>query len=150
MAMTMPQLLAIPFTLSPFGLRWWCLKLDGSTLQPPCCAMSCSKTLSRSLSRDRAAILLRPLKLGREVRVNFFGWIPIKTIHFVNKTSESFRRFLGRLRMILCYWKTFPVPNQRHLSQLICLAWKRRGKTGASKIEQLLNKVMAWQGASQL
>ena len=29
------------------------------------------------------------------------------------KGSESFRKFLGRLRMILCYWKTFTVPNCR-------------------------------------
>ena len=37
-----------------------------------------------------------------EVRVSFVGWIPSKTIHFVNRRSESFRKFLGRLQIILC------------------------------------------------
>ena len=51
---------------------------------------------------------LSPQVLG-EVRVNFLGWIPPKTFHFVSRRSESLRKFLGRLRMILCYWKTFSV-----------------------------------------
>ena len=42
-----------------------------------------------------------------EVRVNFLRWIPTETLSFVNRRSELFRKFfLGRLRMILCYWKT--------------------------------------------
>ena len=45
----------------------------------------------------------------------FWGWIPTKTLHFVNRRSKLFRKFLGRLRMILCYWKTFSVPNQFHI-----------------------------------
>ena len=38
-----------------------------------------------------------------EVRVNFSVRIPTKTFRFVNRRSELFRKFLGRLRMILCY-----------------------------------------------
>ena len=52
---------------------------------------------------------LSPQVLG-EVRVNFLGWIPTKP--FVLWRSELFRKFLGRLRMILCYWKTFGVLNK--------------------------------------
>ena len=46
-----------------------------------------------------------------EVRVNFFGWIPTEPLYFVNRRTELFRKFSGRLRMILCYWKTFSVPK---------------------------------------
>ena len=38
-----------------------------------------------------------------EVRANFLGRIPTKTLHFVIRRSELFRKFLGRFRMILCY-----------------------------------------------
>ena len=31
----------------------------------------------------------------------------------VNRRPDLFRKFLGRLRMILCYWKTFSVPENR-------------------------------------
>ena len=40
-----------------------------------------------------------------------FWWILAKTLYFMCKTSESFRKFLGSLRMILCYWKTFSAPK---------------------------------------
>ena len=48
-----------------------------------------------------------------EIRVNFLGRIPTKTLHFVNRRSKLFRKFLGRLQVILCYWKTFLVPKWR-------------------------------------
>ena len=46
-----------------------------------------------------------------EVRVNLLVCILTKTPYFVCKRPELFRKFLGSLRMILCYWKTFSVPK---------------------------------------
>ena len=46
-----------------------------------------------------------------EVRVNFLVWILTKTLYFMCRRPELFRTFLGSLRMILCYCKTFSVPN---------------------------------------
>ena len=42
-----------------------------------------------------------------EVRVNFLVWILTQTPDFICRRPESFRKFLGSLRMILRYWKTF-------------------------------------------
>ena len=39
--------------------------------------------------------------------MNFLGWTPTETLCFVNRRSDLFRKFLARLRTILCYWKTF-------------------------------------------
>ena len=49
-----------------------------------------------------------------EVRVNLLGWIPTKTLYSLNRRSELFRKFLGRLGMILwnlCYWKICRPPK---------------------------------------
>ena len=48
-----------------------------------------------------------------------FGWtfrgeFLLKPFIFVNKRPELFRIFLGRLQVILCYWKTFSVPDKTH------------------------------------
>ena len=45
-----------------------------------------------------------------------FGWtfscefLP-KTLSFVSRRPDLFRKFLGRFRIILCYWKTFSFPT---------------------------------------
>ena len=54
-----------------------------------------------------------------EVRVNFLVWILTKTLHFMCRRPELFRKFLGRLRMILCYWKTFSVPKNWPLTPIL-------------------------------
>ena len=43
--------------------------------------------------------------------MNFLVWNLTKTLHFVEKGPNLFTKFLGRLRMTLCYWKTFSVPD---------------------------------------
>ena len=56
---------------------------------------------------------ITPLSFLGEVQVNFFVWIPAKTLHFVNRMPDLFRKFLGRLRAILCNWKTFFGPQTK-------------------------------------
>ena len=52
-----------------------------------------------------------PSQVFGAVRVNFLEWVLTKTLYFVRGMPELFRQLLGSLRMILCYWKTFPVLN---------------------------------------
>ena len=65
------------------------------------------------------------------VRVNFWGWILTKTPHFVNRRSDLFRKFLGRLRMILCYWKSFLGP-QKNWPERLSYRYRRSTSTGWS------------------
>ena len=53
-----------------------------------------------------------------EVRANFLGEFLLKPF-FVNRRSELFRKFLGRLRMILCCSKTFWVPEDKNAPILL-------------------------------
>ena len=46
-----------------------------------------------------------------EVWVNLWGLIPAKALCLVCRRPELFRNFLGSLRLILCHWKTFSIPN---------------------------------------
>ena len=67
------------------------------------------QNLDHGLSFEARKVIPKNLSsqvLG-EVRVNFLGWNPTKTLYFVNRRSELFRKFLGRFRMILCNWKTW-------------------------------------------
>ena len=50
-----------------------------------------------------------------ELRVNFLVWFLAKTLRFACRRLELFRKFLGSLRMILCYRKTFSVHNSCRL-----------------------------------
>ena len=60
----------------------------------------------------------RNLSVFAEVRVNFLGCILTQILQFAEKRPRLFTKFLGRLRVILCYWKTFSVPRETMLKNV--------------------------------
>ena len=69
-----------------------------------------------------------------EVQVNFWcEFLLLKPFIFVNRRSELFRKLLGRLRMSLCYWKTFPV----HFLTKLHSEPGEKGKNPLGKIQRI-------------
>ena len=60
-------------------------------------------------------------------------WFLTKALYFVCRRSELFRKFLGSLRMILCYWKTFSVPKFRRTLCFVVFPEKSRQNSGIFK-----------------
>ena len=81
-----------------------------------------------------------------EVRVNFLGEFLLKTLQFVNRRSKLFRNFLGRLWLILCYWKTFSVPKwQACCHETLCVVTGRHGSLQRQRVDTWdLAHVHAW------
>ena len=107
-----------PSQKPPFGNPWLFLAHKNRTIV--------IASNFRILQPEKVFLRMCLPKFGAKFGWKFWGWIPTKTLYFMNKRSESFRKFLGRLRMILCYWKTFTAPKHWR-SQIARNPAERRG-----------------------